>query len=239
MVSMIVQTLTVVLLLRLCVICFPCLHRQHLSLPPPSLSLSLSPLFMCTPLWVGGHLCGYVLCVCVHAHACEPMQACAHACMYVRACLCAGLGSGAENRGRVAAPAGTDTCHCTVPQKLDVRANRLSSLPEELTCLGKLRELLAGNNNLPTVPFSILRKLSALTTISLCFQMSNRAEGSPGFRVSSPLLPILHPGLVMLDLTHHAWDALSQCHLGHAIVEVANRTPTLTVQYRRRGPHKS
>jgi hypothetical protein len=170
------------------------------------------------------------VCVCVCAGPCGPVRVCA--CVPCVS-LSVRLGCSAEERGGLLLPQEPDMCLVALfPQTLDVCGNRLSSLPEELTSLGKLRVLVASNNNLPTAPCSILSKLSALVSIRLRYQLSDRVEGSPAFTVSSSLLPILHPGLVVLDLVQHSpWDALSLCHLGRAMVEVANRRPIPSVQY--------
>lgn len=112
-------------------------------------------------------------------------------------------------------------------QKLDVSYNSLSSLQEELSNLRNLKDLVADCNCFPTVPVSVLSRLTALTNISM---RNQRFKGSEHFKVSSSLLPILHAGLVKLDLTQEAqWGQLSIRHLVDAQVEAAGRTPQLTL----------
>jgi hypothetical protein len=74
-------------------------------------------------------------------------------------------------------------------------------------------------------PVSVLSHLTALNNIDLSVLFN--FHGNPTFRIPSPLLPILHPGLVKLDLRHIGlkWDAISLCHVGRALVEVADRKP--------------
>lgn len=79
------------------------------------------------------------------------------------------------------------------------------------------------------VPMSVLGRLTALTSISM---RNQRYDGDGTLKVLSSLLPVLHAGLVKLDLTQEAeWDQLSMRHLERAAVEAAGRTPKLTVEY--------
>jgi hypothetical protein len=110
-----------------------------------------------------------------------------------------------------------------------VSMNRLHGLPDQLSSLGNLKELLLNGNDLTTVPVSILKGLTALKTLDMSYQFNPNAEAS-SFEVSSPLLPILHPGLVKVDLRQRVkWGPISLFHLGCALGVVANRRPIPTV----------
>jgi Leucine-rich repeat (LRR) protein len=85
-------------------------------------------------------------------------------------------------------------------QKLDLSRNKLSSLPVELSSLVNLSELLLTGNQLPEPPVAILRHLTALKTIELHHNRSWAGTEDEFLRTPSSLLPILHPGLVKLDL---------------------------------------
>jgi hypothetical protein len=140
-----------------------------------------------------------------------------------------------------------------VSQKLDVSWNGLPSLPHELSRLGNLKELVAHNNCLPTVPVSVLMGMTALTDVDLHHNCWRGSVEEPMFKIPSPLLPILHPGLLKLDLrayaykedftvaptgqvtVHHRvpfeWDSVSLFHLARATVEVADRRPRPTLLF--------
>ncbi len=115
----------------------------------------------------------------------------------------------------------------------------MTSIPHELSSLGNLKELLLNENRLPEPPLSVLRAMTSLKTIDLSYQ--GRGE-DPVFTIPSPLLPILHPGLVELDLrqSHKSgapieWDTVSLFHLGRAMVEVADRTPIPALLFKLEG----
>ncbi len=121
-------------------------------------------------------------------------------------------------------------------QKLDVSRNKLRSLPTELSSLRNLKELLLTRNDFPEPPVSVLRGMTAITKIDLTYQCRWLDVDVPGFKVPSPLLPILHPGLVKLDLRQSPgswdpfeWDPISVFHLGRALVEVSDRRPIPTL----------
>ncbi len=110
----------------------------------------------------------------------------------------------------------------------------MSSLPAELSSLGNLKELLLNGNDFTTAPLSVLSGLTALTAIDLSQQHAPTYYWDGGqvhtFEVTSPLLPILHPGLVKLDLRQRRpWDSGSLFHLGRALDAVADRNPPLTL----------
>jgi hypothetical protein len=81
--------------------------------------------------------------------------------------------------------------------------------------------------------------MTTLNDINLCGQSRYSQDDSAAFRVRSSLLPILHPGLVELDLRQQRyvphgnqlalrprpWDVVSLCHLGRALADVAKRKP--------------
>ncbi len=120
-------------------------------------------------------------------------------------------------------------------QKLDLTRNRLKELPDELANLTNLQELLLEDNWLPTVPVSVLSKMTALQIIDIRKHTVCPIVEGTAFRISCSLLPILHPGLVRLDLRQvrlrvrqngqdrFPWDPISRFHLVHAEVEVAHR----------------
>jgi hypothetical protein len=114
-------------------------------------------------------------------------------------------------------------------EKLDVRSNYLRSLSDKLSALGHLQKLDVGSNYLEDVPMAVLSGMTALSHLSLC------SEGDVGrpFKVSSSLLPILHPGLRMLDMMQFAvpWDKASFPHLREARAELAWRMPTPTFKF--------
>ncbi len=142
--------------------------------------------------------------------------------------------------------------------------NRLVGIPDELSSMTNLKQLEA-NNRLPTVPVSALRGITALTCIRLesqnCSWPSVHVEEphveGPMFKITSSLLPILHPRLVKLDLRQpryrrpsfllppagevnaaepdwvlFKWDAVSMFHLGRALIAVGDRKPPPTLLYR-------
>ncbi len=83
---------------------------------------------------------------------------------------------------------------------------------------------------------SVLSRLTALKCIDLGYQARGQ-DASAVFKVPSSLLPILHPGLVKLDLDQcflhpHKWDALSLLHMRRAIKDVSNRTPRPEVLFK-------
>ncbi len=107
--------------------------------------------------------------------------------------------------------------------------------------LVNLQELLLHDNYLDKAPVSVLRQLTALRTIDLSVNCHyHNFEEDLVFQVPSSLLPILHPGLVMLDLRQklrnlahpHRWDPLSLFHLGRAVSEVSDRIPVPEVRFR-------
>ncbi len=117
-------------------------------------------------------------------------------------------------------------------QMLDVGRNKLRSLPDEMSSLTNLKELQMSDNKLPEPPVSVLRHMTALHTIGLHDNGGGTGEGGPRFRIPSPLLPILHPGLVLLALGQRhgksgpfKWDPMSLVHLGAAMAELAKRRP--------------
>jgi hypothetical protein len=123
-----------------------------------------------------------------------------------------------------------------VSQKLGLWGNTLFSLPHELSSLRNLKWLSLGRNWLPTVPVSVLSGMTALTAIDLSMQLYDEDldEFFEVFKISTPLLPILHPGLVRLDLlqpSNHSWDSVSFSHLERARLEVAGRRPVPTLLF--------
>jgi hypothetical protein len=72
-----------------------------------------------------------------------------------------------------------------------------------------------------------------LKTIDLSQQHKPRyrfISVDPAFEIPTPLLPIVHPGLVKLDLRQRKpWDSVSLFHLGDALAAVADRSPPLTL----------
>jgi hypothetical protein len=88
--------------------------------------------------------------------------------------------------------------------------------------------------------------MTALTTIDLHLNCDCGGIDEQLFKITSPLLPILHPGLLLLDLrqsrhneTHQEvsapfkWDPVSLFHLGQAVITVADRRPHPTVIFNR------
>jgi Leucine-rich repeat (LRR) protein len=128
-----------------------------------------------------------------------------------------------------------------VSQALDISFNNLHSLPDEMSGLQNLKELNLSWNNLPAPPV-VLGRLTALTKIDMANQRWS-LDQSDTFKVPSPLLPILHPGLVHLDLQQQAydyairgprlrpWDELSLSHLEQALAEVVDRRPVPTLLF--------
>jgi Leucine-rich repeat (LRR) protein len=121
-------------------------------------------------------------------------------------------------------------------QKLDLSFNLLRSLPDELSSFRTLEELALRHNEFPEAPVFALRGMTAITKIDLSYQSLGGDEDAPAFQVPSPLLPILHPGLVELNLEQarrsldaSGWDPISLVHLGRAMVEVSDRMPVLTL----------
>jgi hypothetical protein len=121
-------------------------------------------------------------------------------------------------------------------QRLDVSGKTMKSLPDELSGLKGLKELLLNGNAFTTVLVSVLSGLTALMTIDLSQQHARQPmflwECGPyqPFEVTCPLLPMLHPGLVKLDLRQRMpWDSVSMFHLGDAMAALADRNPHLTL----------
>ncbi len=124
---------------------------------------------------------------------------------------------------------------CLFLQRLDISSNHLHSLPDELSILRNLHELTLMGNVFPQAPISVLSRMTALHGIDLSGQLRYAQDESLAFKVRAPLLPILHPGLVQLDLRQQRfvphskelrprrWDGLSLCHLGRALADVADR----------------
>ncbi len=126
----------------------------------------------------------------------------------------------------------------TVSQKLDAACNKIRSLPDELSSLVNLRELLMYSNQLSEPPVTILSHLTALEIIDLHGNFRQEGTEVEVLRIPSPLLPILHPGLVKLDLRQ--WrprcvpvipDDISMYHLLCVHAEVARRTPVPQVAF--------
>ncbi len=108
-------------------------------------------------------------------------------------------------------------------------------LPDELSGLANLKELLANNNQFEECPVSILSSLTALNTVDLSHQHSLRTFTEMRIFEVPSLLPMLHPGLVKLDLRQHLveWTPESLHHLENAAAASAAMKPpaTLTYQY--------
>jgi hypothetical protein len=125
------------------------------------------------------------------------------------------------------------TSYVLVCQKLELTGNSLASLPAELSRLTYLKELLLNINEFTTVPVSVLSGLTGLKTIDLSQQVAPQYHYPPVdsvFLIPTPLLPMLHPGLVKLDLRQRKpWDSVSLFHLGDALAAVADRSPPLTL----------
>jgi hypothetical protein len=113
---------------------------------------------------------------------------------------------------------------------LCISDNPLTGLPDALANLRSLEELDLRGNRLPSVPVTVLSRLTSLTRLSLASSIAT--GGSLPFRVTSPLQPILHLGLVHLCLAQrYTWDTGSLHHLGRALVEVAGRWPIFELVY--------
>ncbi len=112
--------------------------------------------------------------------------------------------------------------------------NSLSSLPEALSTLVNLKKLLMKGNAFLEPPISVLSHLTALNTVDMSVADIRGGMQSAAFRIPSPLLPVLHPGLLKLDLRHVGlkWDPISLCHLGRALVEVADRKPVPSLLFK-------
>jgi hypothetical protein len=87
-------------------------------------------------------------------------------------------------------------------------------------------------NDFREVPVSVLSGMTAITEIDLSCQSCWGGVDTPSFQIPSPLLPILHPGLVELNLNQvpgswstFEWDPISLVHLARAVVEVSDRKP--------------
>jgi hypothetical protein len=121
---------------------------------------------------------------------------------------------------------------------LDVGINSIRDLPEELSSLGNLKNLDASYNRFTTVPVRALIGMTALNTIDLSKQGPLTIYPEDGeklvFEVPGPLLPILHPGLVLLDLLQDGritWDDTSKFYLATAHDAHLGRNPHLLVKY--------
>ncbi len=90
------------------------------------------------------------------------------------------------------------------------------------------------HNFLLKVPVSVLSAMTALKTIDVSYQQPP-GVGMGKIRVTASLLPILHPGLVKLDLqrrpAYGMWDAASWVHLRCALDAVKSREPIPMVLY--------
>jgi hypothetical protein len=136
-----------------------------------------------------------------------------------------------------------DIYQLCVSQMLNLSDNILRSLPDELSCLRNLKELDLSNNVLPGPPVSVLSKMMALSSINLSDQSGWTEDENDRFKVSSSLLPIFNPGLLMLDLRQRGyvpsiresrlkpWDGLSLFHLGRALADLAGRKPVPTLLF--------
>jgi hypothetical protein len=128
-------------------------------------------------------------------------------------------------------------------QMLDCTANELEALPDDMSRLTNLKAIVLEDNNFAEPPVSILRHMTALNTIDLSFNCP--CDGDEGFRIPSPLLPILHPGLTRLDFQQQycgrpsvtsdpfQWDPMSLVHMGFAMAELAKRRPVPNLLYTR------
>ncbi len=125
---------------------------------------------------------------------------------------------------------------------LDVTENELRELPDEMSRLTNLKVLLMELNYFSEPPVSVLRHMTALESIDLSGNI-NPDDEVAGFRIPSPLLPILHPGLTRLDFERcgqrsersdtFKWDPRSLVHLGSAMAELAKRRPVPSLLYTR------
>ncbi len=116
----------------------------------------------------------------------------------------------------------------------------LGSLPDELTRLKNLRELLMVGNNFTEPPLSVLSRMTGLNTINLARNCCLWRVGDAVFKVPVPLTPILHPGLILLDLLHDSgfgdpfiWDPISLLHIKSARLELSERNPPSTLLFER------
>ncbi len=116
----------------------------------------------------------------------------------------------------------------------------LDTLPDELTRLTNLKELLMVGNNFTEPPLSVLSRMTGLNTINLAYNCTLWRVGDAVFKVPVPLTPILHPGLILLDLLHdnghrdpHVWDPVSLLHIELAVQELSKRDPPPTLLYER------
>ncbi len=130
-------------------------------------------------------------------------------------------------------------------QKLEIFSNRLRSLPDELSGLQNLKELNLSRNLFREPPISALSGVTALIKINLSSQSSSTHawDETAMFRVPSSLLPILHPGLVRLDMWQEKlssslqqprrkpWDRVSAAHLQQAQAAVGHRRPIPTLLF--------
>jgi hypothetical protein len=121
-------------------------------------------------------------------------------------------------------------------QTLNVRVTFLNNLPDQLSSLKSLEDLRMDENDFTGVPVSVLSHLTALYAISLSFNCRRSPEE---FKVSSPLQPILHPGLVLRDLRAYGgiqapckWDPVSLFHLGRGMRHMADRVPIPTLLFK-------
>ncbi len=99
-------------------------------------------------------------------------------------------------------------------------------------------------NKFIAVPVSALSGMTALNTVDLSFQFTRESGATTWtLQITSPLLPILHPGLITLDLRQtseetarmphqHSWDSVSLFHLGRAMLEVAEKRPVPTLLFK-------
>jgi hypothetical protein len=122
-----------------------------------------------------------------------------------------------------------------------VIGNNLCSLPDELSSLRNLKKLVLRANNFAEPPVHVLSGLTAITSIDLQYQGRPGNPPAPTFKIPSPLLPILHPGLVKLVVRQETfdhsimaslpipWDDLSLSHLGRALAHVADRKLGVTI----------
>jgi hypothetical protein len=107
-------------------------------------------------------------------------------------------------------------------QTLEVSENGLRHLPDELSSLGRLASLTLDRNCFLEVPISALSGMTALEQVD--FSNQSPPTRNTHFKVTSPLLPVLHPGLICFALyQRRRWDQISLFHIGRAFVEVADR----------------
>jgi Leucine-rich repeat (LRR) protein len=122
-------------------------------------------------------------------------------------------------------------------QKLDVTGNKLTSLPDELSSLRNLEHLVLQENHITIVPVSVLEGLTALTFLDLSLQFGDdyphitpAGEDPQLLEIPSSLLPILHTGLLTLDMQQTlSWDSVSLSHLGNALAAAKAKSPPLTL----------